>query len=266
MKNLTTIFKEHFSNFYMIGRLSNYEMKKEFADSQLGTVWAFINPLLQIGVYWLIFGTGIRKGLPVDGIPFIFWMLCGLIPWFFISSSILQGSSAIFNRLNTVSKMNFPLSIIPTYVILSRFYTHLFMLALLLISVVFSQGFGHINVLSLLYFMFVNLLFATCLALVSSTLSTLIRDIHLLIQSTTRMLLYLTPILWVPRSGGTLQKIMMLNPYYYIVTGYRRSILYNDYHMIFSLYSVYFWCFMLALLIFGAVIHIKFRKSFVDIL
>lgn len=41
-----------------------------------------LNPLSQIGVYWLVFGLGIRGGAPVHGVPYFVWLVCGLVTWF----------------------------------------------------------------------------------------------------------------------------------------------------------------------------------------
>ncbi|WP_088013349.1 ABC transporter permease [Gottfriedia acidiceleris] len=266
MSSIKTVLQEHAKNLSLIFRLSSYETRKEYADSQLGVIWVFLNPLFQIAVYWVTFGTGIRGGAPVNGIPFLLWMLCGLIPWFFISAAIMQGSSSIFNRIGTVSKMNFPLSIIPSYVVLSRFNTHLFMMVVLIIGVIFNQGIDQMNIFALIYFMITGLIFNIALALLTSTLSTMVRDVHLLIQSFTRMLLYLTPILWEPKGSNILTQLMKLNPFYYIVEGYRGALLYGHSDIIFSSYTFYFWGVLLVFFIIGSIFHVKFRKQFVDFL
>ncbi|MEH7348653.1 ABC transporter permease [Gottfriedia acidiceleris] len=267
MNSLKTVLTEHFKNLHLIKGLSSYEMKKEYADNILGSLWVFLNPLMQIAVFWFVFGTGIRGGAPVHGVPFIIWMLCGLIPWFFISTAIINGSASIYARVGTVSKMNFPLSIIPTYVVLSRFYTHLVLVVVLLIAVISSQGMDGVHIFALIYYMFSNLMLLIALAFLTSTLSTMLRDIHLFLQQFTRMLMYLTPVLWMPNPHQTfLLKIMKINPFFYIATGYRDSLLNNSTSLIFSSYSFYYWGVVLVILILGAALHIKFRKMFVDYL
>ena len=178
MKSIKIVIQEQIQNLYMIGRLSAYELKKSYADNLLGGLWIILNPLFQIGVYWVVFGLGVRGGQDVDGIPFFVWLICGLIPWFFISAAILQGSNSVYARLNSVSKMNFPLSVIPTYVVVAQLYTHLILVAMLTIIVITSQGIHHINIISLLYFMLSSFCFLLSLSFVTSTLSTMVRDIH----------------------------------------------------------------------------------------
>ncbi|MGO4076213.1 Teichoic acid translocation permease TagG, partial [Staphylococcus aureus] len=78
-----------------------------------------------------VFGMGIRGGQPIAigdmEVPFIIWMLAGLIPWFFISPTILDGSNSVFKRINMVSKMNFPISALPSVVIMSNLFSYFVM-------------------------------------------------------------------------------------------------------------------------------------------
>jgi teichoic acid transport system permease protein len=268
MSSIRIVLNEQFKNIYMILRLSSYELKQLYANSLLGGIWVFLNPLIQIAIYALVFGSGIRHGMPVNGVPFLIWMLCGLIPWFFISAGITQGSNAIYAKLATVSKMNFPLSITPTYMIMAQFYTHLILLGVLILTILGSYGTAGINIFSLIYFLISNFVFLVALSYVTSTLSTIVRDIHLLIQNLTRMLFYLTPIVWEPKFGqsGLLLKFMKLNPFFYVVEGYRASLIYGHPGYIISKYTLYFWGVTIFMFVLGTALHVKFRRQFVDYL
>src|SRR5699024_8059445 len=82
-------------------------------------------------IYWFVFGT-IRDRAPVEvnGVetPFFTWLLAGFFMWTFCHQSILKGSNSIYTRLRMLSKMNFPMSVIPNYVIFSNFYIHVLLL------------------------------------------------------------------------------------------------------------------------------------------
>ncbi|MCP1126079.1 ABC transporter permease [Bacillus sp. 3103sda1] len=268
MNALKTIIKEHFESFYLIRRLSHYELKQAYAGNFLGILWVFLNPFTQIGVYWLVFGLGIRGGAPVNGVPYFVWLVCGLIPWFFISASILQGSNSIYARLNTVSKMNFPLSIVPTYVVISQLYTHCILVVFMLIISFINQGWHTINIFALLYGMFSVTIFLVALGFITSTLSTMLRDIHLLIQTATRMLFFLTPVFWEPKENmpQAFLFLVKINPFYYILEIYRDAVAYGQSSIIFSGYTLYFWGMVIVLFVIGSMLHIKFRKQFVDYL
>ncbi|MEI2319129.1 ABC transporter permease [Bacillus paramobilis] len=268
MKSLKTIVKEQYENLYLIRRLSLYELKQAYAGNLLGLLWVFLNPLSQIGVYWLVFGLGIRGGAPVHGVPYFVWLVCGLVTWFFVGTTITQSANSIYSRLNTVSKMNFPLSIIPTYVVISQLYTHLILIIFALVIVIFNLGFSTINILELLYGLVTSTVFLIALSFLTSTLSTMLRDIQLLIQSVTRMLFFLTPIFWEPKENmsSLLLFIIKINPLYYIVEVYRGALIYNDTSIVLSWYTLYFWGTVTILFLAGSMLHVRFRKQFVDYL
>lgn len=267
MKSVLIILKEHLQNKYLISRLSLYDLKNTYSATMLGNVWVILNPLIQIFVYWLVFGLGIRGGTPVDGVPYFLWLVCGLIPWFYMSAAITKGSNSIYSKLNTVSKMNFPLSIVPTYTVTGQLVNHMISLLILLVAIFSTIGVQSLNFLAVGYFMIASTLLLIALALITSTLSTLVRDVNLLVQSVVRMLFFLTPILWVPNLKELpffFKVLFYLNPFYYITEGYRQVLLFGDTSTIISYNTLYFWNLMLILLFTGAFLHVKFRKQFVD--
>ncbi|MBE6053812.1 MAG: teichoic acid ABC transporter permease, partial [Clostridium sartagoforme] len=77
MKDLLFILKEHKENWYKVYKLSLYDFITPLRDTYLGLLWIILNPLCQIGVYWFVFGLGIRNGRAIDGHPFLLWMLAG---------------------------------------------------------------------------------------------------------------------------------------------------------------------------------------------
>ncbi len=76
---------------------------------------------MQIMVYWMRFCIRNKSNAPIHGVPFVYWLLVGISMWFFINQGILEGTKAITQKFNQVSKMNFPLLIIPTYIVTIRF-------------------------------------------------------------------------------------------------------------------------------------------------
>lgn len=266
MKSLFTVIKEQLQSFYLIQRLSLYELKSKNNNNYLGTLWEIINPMIQISIYWFVFGFGIREGKPVDGIPFLQWMLAGIVVWFFINPAILQGSKSVYQKIKMVSKMSFPMSAIPSYMIMANFYHHLMLTAIILIILQFMGYPISIYVIQLPYFMFATVALLFAITLITSTLTTIIRDIQMLIQAVLRMLLYLTPILWARESlDYYIQMIMKVNPLYYIVEGYRAALLGTGWYFIEAPgYTLYFWILVFVLLWFGSIIHVKFRKHFID--
>ncbi|OCA84653.1 MULTISPECIES: ABC transporter permease [unclassified Bacillus (in: firmicutes)] len=268
MKSMFTVIQEQIRSFYLIKRLSVFELKSANNSNYLGIMWEFLNPLIQIGVYWVVFGMGIRGGREIGDVPFIYWMLSGISLWFFANPAIMDGTKSIYTRINFISKMSFPMSAIPSYVIMSKFYQHI--VIVIIVSIILQFGGFPISLyyLQLPYFMIAAIILFFAVTLVTSTLATIVRDVVMIVQAIMRMLIYLTPILWVSNSlPGFLQMIIKFNPLTYLVEGYRAAMLGQSWYFIeHADYTLYFWGVTIVLLMIGSALHLKFRNHFVDYL
>ncbi|QHS23526.1 ABC transporter permease [Virgibacillus sp. MSP4-1] len=266
MKSALVVLKEQFKFFYLIRRLSLYELKSNNAKNYLGMAWEVINPAIQIVIFWFVFGVGMRDRGTIEGMPFFHWLLAGIVVWFFVNQGILKGTKSIFSKIKILSKMNFPMSIIPNYIIVAQLYPHVFLLFIAMVILNFLGYPISEYYLQIPYFMFGVLALLFSFSLITSTLATIIPDVHAFIQSTMRMLLYLSPILWSPeRLPGNLETIVKLNPFYYIIEGYRHSLLGMDWYLIVNWeYTLYFWLIVIFFFVAGSYLHVKFRRHFID--
>lgn len=264
--SLIAIIKEQTSSFYLILKLASFQIKSDNKNNLLGIMWEFLNPLIQIMMYWFVFGLGVRGNAEVNGVPFVYWMLSGIVMWFFVNAAILEGTRSIYQKYQTVAKMNFPLSALPGYVVMSKFYIHMVMICLILLIFWFGGYLPSIYYLQLFYFMFFTYLFSLAVALLASTLAAIVRDVHLLVQSALRVLFFVSPILWLPNLlPETIQKLIQLNPFYYFANGYRASLLYDEWYIVthweLTIYNILL---VVILLIIGSSIHYKMRDRFAD--
>ncbi|WEG13305.1 ABC transporter permease [Pullulanibacillus sp. KACC 23026] len=267
MKFVLQVIKEQLMSLHLIFRLAGYEIKSTYQMHYLGIVWQFLNPAIQICAYWFVFGLGIRGGEPIGGDPFFVWLIVGIIPWFFISSSITQGSNSVYSKVGLVSKMNFPISVLPSITIAKNFYNFL-MLSVVVAIILF--GF-HLNpgiyLIELPYYIFATVFFLFSLTILTSTISVLVRDFQTAINSVIRLLMFLTPIMWDSHKlSGSLYNILRLNPLFYLVDGFRNCLLRHKWFFEDPRLTLYFWCFTLLVLFTGAFMHLKFRDKFVDYL
>ncbi len=277
MISMFKVIKEQIDNFHLIKRLSVYELKSSNRNNYLGILWEFINPAIQIAIYWFVFGF-VQNRPTVKGengdIPFFVWMLSGILLWFFIYPAITQGSKSIYSRLRMVSRMNFPLSAIPAYVILSLLYPQLLLMGIVMIVFQFIGYPITIYYLQLPYFLMAAVIFLFALSLITTTISTIVRDFQMLLQSLMRVLLYITPILWpagrfsdVGTFGKLFDYVMLLNPVYYLIEGYRYALLGEGWFITaHPAITIYFWGLVFLLLCLGSYMHVKFRRHFIDFL
>src|SRR5699024_10515594 len=111
--------------------------------------------------YWFVFGT-IRNRAPVEvageEVVFFAWLLAGFFMWIYCYQSIIQGSKSIYTRLRMLSKMNFPMSVIPNFVIFSNLYMHFIMLVLTICILHYMGFYATIYYAQIIYFFF----FSTC--------------------------------------------------------------------------------------------------------
>lgn len=273
MKSAIKVIKEQIDHFYLVRRLSLYELKSQNRNNYLGMAWEVINPAIQILIYWFVFDTIRHRDPIIIGgmeVPFFPWLLAGFFLWVFFFQSTIAGSRSIYSRLRMLSKMNFPMSVIPNFVIFSKFYVHLFMLLIAIVLFQLMGYFVNIYYLQFIYFIFAAFCLIFSISLITSTLSTIIRDVHMFLSSTLRMLLYLSGVLWpitMLSDMPALMNLMKLNPVFYLIEGYRAAFFGLEWYFIEHWqYTLYFWALVIVLFLFGSTLHVKFRRHFIDYL
>ncbi|MGX7418329.1 ABC transporter permease [Carnobacterium gallinarum] len=268
MSNVSIIIKEQLKNARFIFSMARYEEKATYQNHYLGLLWQILNPLMQIGIYYLIFGLGIRGGRSINGVPYILWMLIGLIPWLYINSSLLGASKSIYRQVDLASKMKFPVSILPTINLVSNLTIFLPMGAVVLFFLIQSHFYPTIYWLQLIYYFFCMVVFLYSVSLLNATITTLVRDYQLILQSAVRILFYVSGTIWDFETKGIPEiiiKVLRLNPFYYIINGFRDSLIFQRGFWENGTITLIFWLTTFVFLILGSQIHLKFRAKFMDI-
>ena len=141
MKTLIEIVSDHLTYRKQIFKLAKADLVKTYRGSALGWAWAIIKPVVTIFVFWFAFTVGLRAGKPVNGYPYFLWLIAGFVPWFYMSDMITGGAACIRNNKHLVTKMKFPVSVVPTFVSLSKF-TISFLLTLIMIVIFIAFGYA----------------------------------------------------------------------------------------------------------------------------
>lgn len=240
-------------------------------DSKFGIFWNFASPAIQVLTYWLIFGIAWNRK-PIGEIAYLPWLVVGYAAWWFIQPCITGGCNAIFSKTNVITRMKFPVSILPATVCAKEFFNHLCMLGITFITLLIFGYYPNLYWIGLFYYAFCAFMLTESIALILSVLTMLRRDVKKLVTSLTRLLMYFSPVIWechfadsVP-GHAIFNTIIKLNPVYYVVTGYRDSIFYGKGFWDHPVLTAYFWCAVLFLFAVGCMLMYRFKTKFVDLI
>lgn len=265
LRSLGTVIKECLKNRRRLIAVSAYNLSFQYNQTKLKLLWTIINPILQSLTYWVAFGIGLRSNSPIEGIPYLCWMLSGVIPWFYMSIVMSVGANSIISSAGILKNMNYPVSIIPVCTVCTEFFAHMFyMLVLVAIQLLSGVSYG-IGALYVFYFLICEFFFFLGFTFLTSTLTVFFRDLQRIISVSARLLFFLTPICWVVKDT-VVEEASKWNPIAYMVDGIRDSMLYNANFSFEEWQHWYFWGITLALLVIGCWLHCKLRPKFVDYL
>ncbi|MBQ8527268.1 MAG: ABC transporter permease [Lachnospiraceae bacterium] len=264
--------KELWNNRRLIWKLSKNDFKTRYAGSYLGIIWAFVQPVITILVYWLVFEKGFsakaemfKSGVEV---PFVVYLTSGLVPWFFFSEAVTQSTNALLEYNYLVKKVVFKISILPLIKIIAACFIHVFFVAVLLV-IYFIYGYGFTPYLfQMVYYSFCMFILVLALSYTFCSVVIFFRDLSQIVAIALQIGMWATPIMWsVTRVEGTVfETVFKLNPLYYIVNGYRQSLFgqtwfFEDWQL-----TLYFWVVTLLLFAFGTVVFKRLKPHFADVL
>lgn len=271
MHTMFKIIGDQFANFKIIRRMAKYDDRATYQSHYLGLAWEFLNPLIQIGIYYLVFGVALRRGDPMPGIPYLPWMVTGIAPWMYMNKTTLDASKSVYQQVGLVSKMKFPVSVLPSIKIMGNLYSFWTMMAFAVFLMFTNHIFPSISWIQFIYYFFCMIVFMFALGIFNSTVSVLIRDWHITLQSVLRMLFYMSGVLFNFVGSNfppVLVRLLEVNPFYYIINGMRESLLSRGWvwQQPNVTLTITFWLFTFIMMATGTYLHNKFRSNFVDLI
>lgn len=221
---MRNVFKEIYEYRELLKTSVKKEIRGRYKNSFLGVVWSFLNPLLQIMVYAIVFPLILRNTQE----NYVIFLCCGLIPWTFFSTGINRSAFTIIENGNIVKKVFFPREILPISVITSEAVNFMISTIIILAFVIFG-GLGiskyvlfYPLVLIVQYFLVLGISF------IISSITVYLRDIQHFIGVLLQLLFYAAPVVYAPSSiPQNFKWILNLNPMTYIINAYR-DIFYNQ--------------------------------------
>lgn len=252
-----------FKNLYKYRELLKTNVRKEvrgkYKNSFLGVLWSFLNPLLQIGVYALVFPLIMKS----NEANYTVFLCCALIPWNFFSMAINRSAYTIIENGNIVKKVFFPREILPISVVTSE-AVNFIISTIVILGFVLAYGLG-ISKYVLFYplIVLVQYVLLVGISFIASAIVVYVRDLQHFIGVFLQLLFYATPICYsasvIP---SNYQWLMKINPMSYIISGFRDIFYYQKMPDLVSLLILL--GIGLVTCVIGYIIFSKLQKRFVE--
>ena len=254
-------------NRKLIMRLAKNDFKTKYAGSYLGIVWAFVQPVVTILVYWFVFST-MRAGMARQ-VPYVLWMIAGMVPWFFFQDSLNNGTNSLVEYSYLVKKVVFKISILPIVKLVSALFVHLFFIAVVLVLYTAMGYFPGLSEIQVVYYSFSMFILVLGITYLTSAVVVFFRDLSQIISICLQVGVWLTPIMWNFEDlhlSGIITYIFKLNPMYYIVEGYRDALITGRWFWERPVLTLYYWVFTLVVFWLGTRVFKRLRVHFADVL
>ena len=273
IKKIAMLPIELFQNRKLIFNLAKNDFKTQFAGSYLGIIWAFVQPVVTVLVYWFVF----EKGLKAGGIntragiqvPFVMWLVAGIVPWFFFQDALNGGTNALVQYSYLVKKVVFKISILPIVKVISALFVHFFFIAFTLILYSCYRYYPDLYTLQIFYYTLCMVVFVLGLVYITCSIVVFFKDLTQIINIVLQIVIWMTPIMWnidAMDLNPTLITIFKLNPMYYIVAGYRDALINKVWFWENMPLTIYFWIVAAVLFGLGNIVFRRLKVHFADVL
>jgi lipopolysaccharide transport system permease protein len=207
----------------LIQSLVSRELKARYRGSVLGFFWSFVNPLLLLLTYWLVFSHILAGFRPQTVTPYFLFLFCGILPWTWFSASVAQAAGVLISGGSLIKKVLFPAEVLPIVAVLSNMVHFLLGLPILLVFLIYS---GKLTPTALLLPLpiLVQLVFTLGLALFVSALTVHFRDIQDLLAHVLQIWFFMTPIIYSYSDldpTTRLRAVLRLNPMTHVIVSYQ---------------------------------------------
>ena len=264
---VTGLVGELFQNRHLIWKLAKNDFKKRYAGSYMGVVWALIQPVVTIAMYYVVFEL-IMKGASRTGeAPFVLFLTAGLVPWFYFNETLNNGTNALREYDYLVKKVVFKISILPIIKIIAATFVHVFFVLILLVVAMLYGYFPTIYTLQLVYYSFCLFVFVLALSYSTCAIVVFFKDLSQIINIALQIGMWATPVLWDIQSlSPKWMLVVKINPLVYIVNGYRSAIYKQEWFFQDFFSTMYFWIVTVLLFGLGTMIFKRLKVHFADVL
>jgi ABC-type polysaccharide/polyol phosphate export permease len=214
----------------LIQSLVARELKARYRGSALGVVWSFINPLLLLLIYTFVFTVVMPGAHPSELEPFALFMFCGILPWTWFSSSLLESANVLIAGGNLIKKVLFPAEVLPIVSVLAglvHFCLGLPILAAFLIY--YRVPLWPTDLLWFPLIVAIQLVLTLGLALLVSALTVHFRDVRDLLANLLTLWFFATPIIYpMSQAPAHVRRLLDVNPFTHLAIAYQEVLFRPD--------------------------------------
>ena len=254
----------------MIVELAKADFRKRFVGSYFGVVWMFVQPIVTILIYFCIFQLGFKSTPPVPDTPYVLWLVPGIIPWFFFQDSLTGITNTLQEYHYLVKKVVFPVELLPVIKAISAVFVHACFLVIMFV-VFFIAGYApKVTWIQVIYYSFGAMVLSMGIGYLTASVNVFFKDMAQIVSIALQFGMWLAPIMYWEGIFTTdhpwMEQLFKLNPFYYIVAGYRDSMLTGALFFERPLNTLYFWIVSFLMFYLGLRIFMKLRPHFSDVL
>ena len=207
----------------LIQSLVARELKARYRGSLLGFFWSFFNPLLLLLVYTFVFTVVLPGGWDEKLGPRALFLFCGLLPWTWFNTSLVESSNVLIAGGNLIKKVMFPAEILPIVTVLANLVHFLLGLPILIVFLIYYKA--PLQASELAWFpvvVLVQLVLTLGLALILSALTVHFRDVRDLLANLLTLWFFATPIIYpLAQAPARVRRLLNLNPFTQLAIAYQ---------------------------------------------
>ncbi len=260
------VFLELWTSQEIMRTLIINDVKSRYAGSFLGSIWAFVQPIMTIIVFWFVFERGFRNA-PVANLNYILWFIPAYIPWVYFQDGLTYTAASLREYSYLVKKMKFNVSILPVIRVCSSAIVHgCFIFFMLFVYLCYRRPFS-VYYFQLLYYFFALTILLFGIGWLVAAITVFFKDFLQLINILLQLGFFMIPVFWsADQMDPFVVTILKLNPIYYIVDGYRDCMINNLFFWEKPGMTIYYWAITLLIFCGGIGLFQKVKKHFADML
>lgn len=215
--------KQLFRYRALIQGLAARELTARYRGSALGFLWSFVNPLLLLLIYTFVFTVVMPGTRPEAYEPYALFMFCGILPWTWFSTSLLESSNSLIAGGNLIRKVLFPAEVLPITTVLANLAHFCLGLPILAAFLLYYRApFFTLDLLWLPVVILVQLVLSLGLALIFAALTAIFRDVRDLLTNLVTVWFFATPIIYpYTQAPETVRPYLAANPFTHLARAYQ---------------------------------------------